>query len=121
MARVELKQVRKEFPGGIAAVNGADLFLGGACAACHAPLAPQRIGPIVAPDLSVSTRQLSDDDILGVLESGRPERGMPPSGLSSDQRRQVLAFLRWFAASRADLAEASLGGEPGGIPWWEFR
>ena len=103
------------------AVNGADLFLGGVCAACHAALAPQRIGPIVAPDLSVSASQLSDDEILGVLESGRPERGMPPSGLSDDQRRQVLAFLRWFAASRPDLVEASLSGEPGGIPWWEFR
>jgi nitric oxide reductase subunit C len=109
--------------GGIstAAVNGADRFLTGPCKACHAPLGPKRIGNYVAPDLSSSPSRLTDAEILAVLERGRPAVGMPPSGLSDDQRREVAAFLRWMGGRREELLTRTLEGESAGLPWWEFR
>jgi len=111
--------VEEEAPA--AAVAGAGRFLGGPCIACHAPLTPKRIGTYVAPDLSSSVNQLTDDEVLTVLESGRPAQGMPPSGLSADQRLEVRAFLRWMGDHRGELLARTLEGESAGLPWWEFR
>ena len=103
------------------ASKGGEGFLSGACTACHAALAPQRIGAYLAPDLSSAVNDLSDDEILTVLEVGRPALGMPPAGFSASQRGEMLAFLRWLAANRTQLQERTRGGDSGGIPWWEFR
>ena len=64
---------------------------------------------------------MRDDEILDVLETGRPTKGMPPSGLNSEQRRDVVAFLHWLADRRPSLLEAGLVGQELGLPWWEFR
>jgi nitric oxide reductase subunit C len=104
-----------------AAVAGASRFLEGPCTACHAPLTPKRIGTYVAPDLSSSANQLTDDEVLTVLESGRPAKGMPPSGLTANQRLEVRAFLRWMGDHRRELLARTLEGDSAGIPWWEFR
>ncbi len=101
--------------------KGGEGFLSGACTVCHAALAPQRIGAYLAPDLSSSVSDLSDDEILTVLEMGRPALGMPPAGFSASQRGEMLAFLRWLAANRTQLQGRSGGGDSEGIPWWEFR
>ncbi len=103
------------------AARGAGRFLSGPCIACHAPLSPRRIGSYLAPDLSRSASALADEEIFEVLTNGRPALGMPPSGLSHDQQREVLAFLRWQNEHRGRLLEASLTDQPTGLPWWEFR
>ncbi len=103
------------------AARGGDGFLAGACTSCHAALAPRRIGAYLAPDLSISVNALTDDDILAVLESGRPANGMPPTGLDADHRGAMLAFLRWLADNRTQLQNLTLDDEAEGIPWWEFR
>jgi mono/diheme cytochrome c family protein len=110
---------REQAPG--AAVAGASRFLEGPCMACHAALTPKRIGDYVAPDLSSTPGRLTDDEVLTVLESGRPANGMPPSGLSGDERREVLAFLRWMGGHREELLARTLEEESAGLPWWEFR
>jgi len=101
--------------------RGAETFMGGPCTACHAMLSPNRVGAYLAPDLSLAVSSLRDDEILGVLEMGRPDKGMPPSGLTPEQRREVVAFLHWLADSRPWLLEAGLAGQKLGLPWWEFR
>lgn len=103
------------------ASKGGEGFLSGACTGCHAALAPRRIGAYLAPDLSSTVNDLSDDEILTVLEVGRPALGMPPTGFSASQRDEMLAFLRWLAANRTQLQERTRGGDSEGIPWWEFR
>ena len=103
------------------ASQGGEGFLSGACTACHAALAPRRIGEYLAPDLSTSVNALSDDDVLAALEVGRPALGMPPTGFDASQRGEMLAFLRWLAANRTQLQERTTGGDSRGIPWWEFR
>ncbi|MCZ6857118.1 MAG: hypothetical protein O7F70_03870, partial [Gemmatimonadetes bacterium] len=95
--------------------------LSSACTGCHAALAPRRIGAYLAPDLSSVVDDLSDDEILTVLEVGRPAFGMPPTGLGASQRGEMLAFLHWLAANRTQLQDRTRGGDSGGIPWWEFR
>ncbi len=101
--------------------KGGEGFLSGACTGCHAALAPRRIGAYLAPDLSSVVNDLSDAEILTVLEVGRPALGMPPTGFSASQRGEMLAFLRWLAANRTQLRERTRGRDPEGIPWWEFR
>lgn len=103
------------------AARGAGRFLSGPCLTCHAPLTPRRLGAYLAPDLSHSARALSDEEIFGVLTNGRPALGMPPTGLSPDQQREVLAFLRWQAEHRERLLAASVPDGSIGLPWWEFR
>ena len=103
------------------ASKGGEGFLSGACTGCHAALAPRRIGAYLAPDLSSVVNDLSDDEILTVLEVGRPALGMPPTGLGASQRGEMLAFLHWLAANRTQLQDRTRGGDSGGIPWWEFR
>ena len=103
------------------ASKGGEGFLSGACTGCHAALAPRRIGAYLAPDLSSAVNDLGDDEILTVLEVGRPALGMPPGGFSASQRGEMLAFLRWLAANRTQLQERTRGGDSEGIPWWEFR
>ncbi len=101
--------------------KGAELFLTGSCSACHAALSAKRIGSYLAPDLSVSAGAMSDGEILSALETGRPAKGMPPTGLSAEQRLAVLDFLRWLADNRRTLLDRALEGQETGIPWWEFR
>ena len=103
------------------AARGAERFLSGPCIACHAPLSPRRIGTYLAPDLSRSADALADEAILEVMTNGRPELGMPPTGLDHDQQQEVLAFLRWLGGQRGRLLEASLPDQRTGLPWWEFR
>ena len=103
------------------ATRGAGIFVGGPCTACHAMLSPNRIGAYLAPDLSLAVSSLSDREILDVLETGRPTKGMPPSGLTPERRRDVVAFLHWLADRRPSLLQAGLAGQELGLPWWEFR
>jgi hypothetical protein len=101
--------------------KGGEGFLSGACTMCHAALAPRRVGRYLAPDLSSAVNDLSDGEILTVLEVGRPALGMPPTGFSASQRDEMLTFLRWLSANRTQLQERTRGGDSDGIPWWEFR
>ena len=101
--------------------RGAEQFLRGACTACHAALSPRRIGTYLAPDLSVSAGDLTDQEIAVVLQYGRPANGMPPTGLTDDQRQDMLAFLRWFVSNRRALLDQILSGQADGLPWWEYR
>ncbi|MFQ5549604.1 MAG: c-type cytochrome [Gemmatimonadales bacterium] len=101
------------------AARGALVFLDRTCTTCHTPLAPNRTGAYVAPDLSLSITRLADDELLATLANGRPSLGMPPTGLSDAAREEILVFLRWQAGQRDRLLE--LASIDGGLPWFEFR
>ena len=90
------------------------------CAACHVLFARSALG---APDLSLSAQALSADEIMTVLEHGRPPK-MPPPALSAPERAQALAFLDFLAERRSETLEriviesASFWST---LPWWEYE
>lgn len=99
--------------------QGYEVFQAGTCMACHRLYARSQVG---APDLSISGGVLSADEIMAVLEAGRPPK-MPPPSLSPSDRERVRAFLIFLAEHRAD-AMARVARQPAplwtSLPWWEY-
>lgn len=93
------------------------------CSSCHVLFQRTPLGPFVAPDLLRAAGRLDRAVLDDLLVSGRPERGMPPSGLDAEQRQELVRFLQWLDRHGAALAGAAAGrsGADLGIPWFEFR
>lgn len=93
------------------------------CSQCHVPFERSAVG---APDLSLVAGRLSSDEIASVLELGRPGSGMPPTGLSADERVAAVAYFDWLHRNRGELrshAAALAAPRPlrwSALPWWEF-
>ncbi|MFD1707509.1 cytochrome c551 [Siminovitchia sediminis] len=73
--------------GGETASNGAEAVYQANCSSCHGENLEGRNGP--ALDKIGGT--LSEDEILDVIENGRP--GMPAGIISGDEANQVAAWL----------------------------
>jgi len=101
--------------------KGFKVFQTSTCMACHTLYGESAVG---APDLSRSGTQLSASEILQVLEHGRLP-GMPPSGLSPDDRASVQAFIVFSSERRAEtlsrVVENSTVSFWRSLPWWEFE
>ena len=72
-----------------------------------------------------AVRRLTSEEIMGVLENGRPPKMIDPrmTALDCDQ---TMAFLVWLGGRRESLLAATADAEPLAIqwsqtPWWEFR
>ncbi len=74
-----------------------------ACAACHGP-----DGDLIAGidfGHGVFRRPLSDDEIVGIIRNGIPNTPMPPQpGMSEEQARRVVTYLRSMPASTSSVA-----------------
>lgn len=101
--------------------EGFRIFSTNTCTACHVLFGTSAIG---APDLSLTRGRLSDGEILAALEEGIAPT-MPPSGLTEDQRLQVLAFLDHLGEHREEALDHMQAGGGGSfwssLPWWEFE
>lgn len=92
------------------------------CSACHTPFRATPLGPFLAADLSLVTERLDGDAIERTMIDGRPEKGMPPTGLSADERKSMKGFFQWLADEeptlrpRCDAAKEVLD-----IPWFNFK
>lgn len=91
------------------------------CATCHVPLRANALGLGVAPDPIGIAARLSPTEIEAVLVHGRIARGMPSAPLTAEQRPDVIAFLKWLAASRSSLVAECGEGTAQDLPWWEFK
>lgn len=91
------------------------------CASCHVPLRANPLGLGVAPDPTGIAARLSPTEIDDVLVHGRIARGMPPAPLTTEQRPDVIAFLKWLAENRAALVTECGEGTAQDLPWWEFK
>lgn len=105
-----------------AAERGWERFRG-ICSSCHVLFRATPLGPFSAPDLSDVTARLSEEEIHTVLENGRVERGMPPSGLAEPDRNELLDWFRWLERNRLSIQQdgAVGGGGDQGLPWFEFK
>lgn len=99
--------------------EGFEVFRTRTCQTCHFLYARSSVG---APDLSISGGLLSPDEIMAVLENGRPPKMLPPV-LSAAERERVQAFIVFLAEHRTE-AMARVTREPGSfwssLPWWEY-
>ncbi len=99
---------------------GLRLFQTRTCAACHTLFARSAIG---APDISLTTGKLSTDEIMTILEKGKMPL-MPPTGLLPEERVQMVAFIEFLAAHRADMLERLSSRARSfwtTLPWWEYE
>jgi cytochrome c oxidase cbb3-type subunit 3 len=81
------------------------------CAACHGARATGGIGPNLVESDVVQIPRKYGDLVVRVIESGRPERGMPAFPMLTSQNiSDIVAFLR------ARGAEADATGEGEGYP-----
>jgi cytochrome c oxidase cbb3-type subunit 3 len=62
------------------------------CFACHGPDGDQING--VAFKTGVFRHASTDDDLAGIIEHGIPGTGMPPTSMSAESRRALVAYLR---------------------------
>jgi len=103
--------------------RGWEIVQGQACIGCHLPnpLSTQR-----STDLAKLTAEVAHEEILLVLDEGRPRKGMPRMALSMEDREAVIEALDWMAedgdALREAFSKARLSGDPDGysIPWFDF-
>lgn len=98
-----------------------DLFAVKGCLTCHFP--PDG-SPTVASDLFTVTDRLDREEIMTVLENGRPP-DMPPPFLSPEELETMYGFLGWLGRERYPLLERSRPpvtdeGFWSEVPWWEF-
>ena len=72
------------------------------CANCHGPDGDQ----IAGIDLGRGQfrRQLSDQDLIGIIRNGIPNTPMPPTNMAEEQAARVVAYLRSVAASKRSSA-----------------
>jgi nitric oxide reductase subunit C len=92
------------------------------CNVCHLPFESTSLGLNTAPDLSSVQDRLSAEDIDLTMKDGRPAKGMPPTGLDADQRKQVRNFFGWMRREREGLLHEIHGPlEKRGLPWWDYR
>ncbi len=97
------------------AAAGARVVATGPCGACHRSFA---VDPLMrAPDLSLALAHLDERQVRHVLADGRGT--MPPMALDARQTGQVLAFLRWLAANRDELAPQR-PATPTTLPWFAY-
>ncbi len=99
---------------------GYEIFRTNTCQACHTLYAVSAIG---GPDLSISGGVLSAQEIVDVLEFGRPPM-MPPSRLSADQMASVEAFISFLADRRQSVLDRVVEeSKPfwSSLPWWEYE
>ncbi len=101
--------------------EGFEIYKSGTCTACHVLFGKSMFG---APDLTLTANRLESNEILQILEHGKPPL-MPPSGLSPDQRMSVEAFISFISEHRQD-ALARVDDESWisfwlSVPWWEFE
>ena len=99
------------------AATGRALFIAKKCASCHHLL---KVNLDVYPDLTRATAKMRDAEIDATLEFGRPERGMLPTGLTTDEREKVIAWFHWLAEIRPALLGALNLGKDQASPWYEF-
>ena len=69
-----------------------------ACANCHGQDGDQ----VPGVDLSRGQfkRAQTDQDLIGIIQKGIPNTGMPPTNFSTEQAARVVAYLRSVAASK---------------------
>ena len=77
------------------------------CATCHGPDGDQVAG--IHLGRGQFRRPLSDDDLVGIIRNGIPDTPMPPTRVSEEQARRIVAYLR-------DLASSGRGVVAGGDP-----
>jgi nitric oxide reductase subunit C len=106
--------------GNAAAIAGFETYRTNTCVGCHVLFGVSAIG---APDLSLSGARLSAEEIDNKLEIGVPPL-MPPSGLTTEQREQVRAFMTFLAQNREEalslIEENTDGSFWADLPWWEY-
>lgn len=101
--------------------EGFDIYNSGTCTACHVLFGKSVFG---APDLTLTGNRLESNEILQVIEHGKPPL-MPATGLSSDQRMSVEAFISFISVHRDDALDR-VDDESWisfwlSVPWWEFE
>jgi putative heme-binding domain-containing protein len=86
-------------------VDGARIY-GEQCAVCHGPDGNQ----IAGIDFSRGQFRLAttDAELMRIVREGLPNQGMPATGFSEAQARQVMAYLRSMAADTA----GPMAGDP---------
>jgi putative heme-binding domain-containing protein len=69
-----------------------------ACANCHGQDGDQ----VPGVDLSRGQfkRAQTDQDLIGIIQKGIPNSGMPPTNFSTEQAARIVAYLRSVAASK---------------------
>jgi cytochrome c oxidase cbb3-type subunit III len=83
-----------------AVIERGKAIFGASCAPCHG--ADARGGQLNGPNLLRSQLVLADHDgetISPVIQSGRPERGMPPFPLGADDVKAVVEFIHSLTAA----------------------
>lgn len=105
---------------------GFETFRSGICSTCHFPFQTSIVG---APDLTTTVDRISDEELIDVLTSGRPERGMPPPvpTFSDQQKAELVAYFHWVHAERESLEastrrlEAERDVDWSKLYWWTYR
>ncbi len=94
-------------------------FAASGCFGCHFSSMQQATG---AADLLDVCDRLTQEEIMQVLEEGRPPR-MPTPRLTQTQRDEVYDYLVWLNDNRASLQRTheSLPIRWFETPWWEFN
>ncbi|MCZ6835270.1 MAG: cytochrome c [Planctomycetota bacterium] len=102
------------------AAYGYELFRMRSCLDCHVFFGRSSVG---APDLSISGKRLSDDELGTVLRIGRLPK-MPTPRLDYKERESVRAFIRFMADNRTETLARVTRKKPSylfSLPWWEYR
>lgn len=87
-------------PADPAVIERGKAIFSGACSACHGPDA--RGGQLGGPNLLRSQLVLADQDgeqIMPVIQNGRPERGMPPIPIPADDQKAVVEYIHSLTAA----------------------
>lgn len=100
--------------------SGSETFLK-MCTACHKPLADSLVGNYTAPDPTKMSTRMDIKEIRKIINSGRPDKGMPAFGFSGDKADNVVKFLSWLAKSSEQLEAARDTEKNTEVDWFEYK